>query len=83
MEIKVSLNEYADVSFIKKLLTQLKGVEKVETISGTEEIENSWEEIENSGDFKKIIQQSRNQIKNDEFVEHSQEVMDSIFNKVK
>ncbi len=41
----------------------------------------SWEEIENSDEFKKVIEQSRNQIKNGEYEEFSDELIDSIFNK--
>lgn len=77
MEIKISLDEYADVPFIKKLLSQIKGVKNVE-ISEDEEI-YSWEEIENSDEFKQLIEQSRNQIKNGEYEEFSDELIDSIF----
>jgi|GEM_PF-3270218 len=41
----------------------------------------SWEEIENSDEFKQLIEQSRNQIKNGEYEEFSDELIDSIFNK--
>lgn len=30
MEIKISLDEYADVPFIKKLLSQIKGITNIE-----------------------------------------------------
>ncbi len=30
MEIKISLDEYADVPFIKKLLSQIKGITSIE-----------------------------------------------------
>ena len=39
----------------------------------------SWEEIENSDEFKQLIEQSRNQIKNGEYEEFSDELIDSIF----
>jgi len=79
MEITVKLNENTDVSFFKKMLLQLKGVKSVEV---SEEDKNySWEEIESSEQFKKLIERSRNQIKNGEYVEYSQELMDSIFKK--
>ena len=64
MEIKISLDEYADVPFIKKLLSQIKGVKNVEI--SEDDKTYSWEEIENSDEFKQLIEQSRNQIKNTE-----------------
>lgn len=79
MEIKISLDEYADVPFIKKLLSQIKGVKNVEISEDNRTY--SWEEIENSDEFKQLIEQSRNQIKNGEYEEFSDELMDSIFNK--
>ena len=77
MEIKISLDEYADVPFIKKLLSQIKGVKNVEI--SEDDKTYSWEEIENSDEFKQLIEQSRNQIKNGEYVEFSDELIDSIF----
>jgi len=77
MEIKSSLDEYADVPFIKKLLSQIKGVKNVEI--SEDDKTYSWEEIENSDEFKQLIEQSRNQIKNGEYEEFSDELIDSIF----
>ena len=77
MEIKISLDEYADVPFIKKLLSQIKGVKNVEISEDDKTC--SWEEIENSDEFKQLIEQSRNQIKNGEYEEFSDELIDSIF----
>ena len=51
MEIKISLDEYADVPFIKKLLSQIKGVKNVEI--SEDDKTYSWEEIENSEEFLK------------------------------
>lgn len=79
MEIKISLNEYADVSFIKKLLSQIKDIKSIEI--SEDEKSYSWEEIENSDEFKKLIDQSRSEFKNGEYVEYSDELIDSIFNK--
>ena len=76
MEIKISLDEYADVPFIKKLLSQIKGVKNVEI--SEDDKTYSWEEIENSDEFKQLIEQSRNQIKNGEYEEFSDELIDSI-----
>ena len=77
MKIKISLDEYADVPFIKKLLSQIKGVKNVEI--SEDDKTYSWEEIENSDEFKQLIEQSRNQIKNGEYEEFSDELIDSIF----
>ena len=77
MEIRISLDEYADVPFIKKLLSQIKGVKNVEITEDDKTY--SWEEIENSDEFKQLIEQSRNQIKNGEYEEFSDELIDSIF----
>ncbi|AZA61010.1 hypothetical protein [Chryseobacterium indoltheticum] len=79
MEIKISLDEYADVPFIKKLLSQIKGINHIEISENDKTY--SWEEIENSEVFAKVIEQSRNQIKNGEYEEFSEELIDSIFNK--
>ena len=81
MEIKISVDEYADVPFIKKLLSQIKGVKNVEI--SEDDKTYSWEEIENSDEFKQLIEQSRNQIKNGEYEEFSDELIDSIFNTKK
>ena len=81
MEIKISLDEYADVPFIKKLLSQIKGVKNVEITEDDKTY--SWEEIENSDEFKQLIEQSQNQIKNGEYEEFSDELIDSIFNTKK
>ena len=81
MEIRISLDEYADVPFIKKLLSQIKGVKNVEI--SEDDKTYSWEEIENSDEFKQLIEQSRNQIKNGEYEEFSDELIDSIFNTKK
>lgn len=79
MEIKISLDEYADVPFIKKLLSQIKGINHIEISENDKTY--SWEEIESSEAFAKVIEQSRNQIKNGEYEEFSEELIDSIFNK--
>ncbi|KFF00167.1 hypothetical protein IX39_05775 [Chryseobacterium formosense] len=78
MEIRININEYADVSYIKKLLSKVKGVVSVET---DEDVTYSWSKIENSDEFKQLIEQSRNEIKNGEHEEFSQELIDSIFSK--
>ena len=79
MEIRISLNEYADIPFIKKLLSQIKGISEIELVK--DENNFSWEEIENSDDFKKIIMQSKQDFEEGKFVESSTELLDSIFQK--
>ena len=79
MEIRISLNEYADIPFIKKLLSQIKGISDIELVK--DENNFSWEEIENSDDFKKIIMQSKQDFEEGRFVESSTELLDSIFQK--
>ncbi|MGC4129896.1 MAG: hypothetical protein QM564_10205 [Bergeyella sp.] len=79
MEITIKLTEYADVPFIKKLLSQIKGIKDVE-ISG-EDKTYSWEEIESSEYFRKVLDKSFQQIKEGKYVEHSEELMDKIFGK--
>lgn len=79
MEIRITLEKYADISFIQKLLSQVKGVKNVEILQEGQRY--SWEEIENSDEFKHAIERSRKQIKNGEYVEHSPELLDSIFQK--
>ncbi|HBR12138.1 MAG TPA: hypothetical protein DD740_08015 [Chryseobacterium sp.] len=78
MELTVKLENDADISFIKKLLLQLKGVKSIDV---SEEKEYSWEEIESSEDFKKALDKSFQQIEEEKFVEHSEELMDKIFGK--
>lgn len=79
MEIRISLNEYADIPFIKKLLSQLKGVSDVELIKDDKVF--SWNEIEDSEEFKNVIEQSEKDFEEGRFVEYSKELLDSIFQK--
>jgi hypothetical protein len=77
MEIKISLDEYADVPFIKKLLSQIKGITNIE-VSGDDKT-YSWEEIENSEYFAKVMEQSENDYKNGKTQELTDEVLNEIF----
>ena len=79
MEIRISLNEYADIPFIKKLLSQIKGISEIELVNDNKNF--YWEEIENSDDFKKVIMQSEKDFEEGKFVESSAELLDSIFQK--
>lgn len=79
MEIKISLNEYADVAFIKKLLSQIKGINHIEIFEDDKTY--SWEEIESSAEFKSLIEQSRKDFDDGRFVEHSSQLIESIFRR--
>ena len=79
MELTIKLEDNADVSLLKKILNEIKGIKSVEI--SEEDKTYSWKEVEKSEDFKKVIEQSRNQIKNGEYEEFSDELIDSIFNK--
>ena len=79
MELTIQLEDNADISFIKKLLSQIKGIKSVDV--SEEDKTYSWDEIENSEYFGKLMEQSREQIKNGEYIEHSEELMNSIFRK--
>ena len=79
MELTIQLEDHVDLAFIKKLLTQIKGIKSVQV--SEEDKTYSWEEIENSEYFGKVMEQSREQIKKGEYIEHSEELMNSIFGK--
>lgn len=79
MEIKVSLDEYADVNFIKKLLFQLKGVINVEVEN--EGKSYSWNEIENSKSFSKVMEQSELDYQSGRHEELTDDLLDELFNK--
>ena len=46
MELTIQLEDNADISFIKKLLSQIKGIKSVDV--SEEDKTYSWDEIENS-----------------------------------
>ncbi|GAA5085568.1 hypothetical protein GCM10023210_06540 [Chryseobacterium ginsengisoli] len=79
MEIKISLDEYADVPFIKKLLSQIKGITNIEVSENDKTY--SWEEIENSEYFAKVMEQSENDYKNGKTQELTDDLLTEIFNK--
>lgn len=79
MEIRISLDEYADVPFIKKLLSQIKAVKNVEITEDDKTY--SWEEIENSEYFGKVMEQSENEYQNGNFQELTDDLLNEIFDK--
>jgi hypothetical protein len=79
MEIKISLDEYADVPFIKKLLSQIKGITNIEISENDKTY--SWEEIENSEYFAKVMEQSENDYKTGKTHELTDDLLNEIFNK--
>ncbi|PTT76778.1 MULTISPECIES: hypothetical protein [Chryseobacterium] len=79
MEIKISLDEYADVAFIKKLLSQIKGITHIEVSEDHKTY--SWEEIESSEYFAKVMEQSENDYKNGKTQELTDDLLNEIFHK--
>ncbi|GGP04243.1 hypothetical protein GCM10010992_15450 [Cloacibacterium rupense] len=75
MEIRISLNEYADIPFIKKLLSQIKGVSDIELIKDNEML--SDKENEEIKDL--LLEKSLEQSKNGEKVKYSKEILDETF----
>ena len=78
MEITLELDKSADIPFLKNALAKLKGIKNVHIKN--EEI-NSNDNIENYPEFRAKIEKSREQIKCGQYVEHSKELMESIFRK--
>jgi len=78
MEIKISLDEYADIPFIKKLLSQIKGINSIEISENDKTY--SWDEIENSEYFSKVMEQSENEFKNGK-TEELTDLLNEIFDK--
>lgn len=75
MEIRISLNEYADIPFIKKLLSQIKGVSDIELVNDDEMFSNKEnEEIKNL-----LMEKSLEQSINGEKVKYSKEILDKAF----
>ena len=75
MEIGISLNEYADIPFIKKLLSQIKGISEIELLKDNEVI--SDKENEEIKDL--LLEKSLEQSKNGEKVKYSKEILDKAF----
>ena len=75
MEIRISLNEYADIPFIKKLLSQIKGISEIELIKDNEVM--SDKENEEIKDL--LLEKSLEQSKNGEKVKYSKEILDKAF----
>ena len=79
MELTVKLENNADVSFIKKLLSQIKGVKNVEISEDGKTY--SWEEIESSEAFGKVMEQSENDYQNGNYQELTDDLLNEIFDK--
>ena len=75
MEIRISLNEYADIPFIKKLLSQIKGISEIELIKDNEVISDK----ENDEIKDLLLEKSLEQSKNGEKVKYSKEILDKAF----
>ena len=79
MELTIQLEDHADLAFIKKLLTQIKGIKSVQV--SEEDRTYSWEEIGNSEYFGKMMEQSERDYKNGNYQELTDDLIDKIFNK--
>lgn len=79
MELTVKLDHTADIPFLKQLLSQLSGIKSVEFSDGDKTY--SWDEIEGHELFKKVLEQSFQDVEEGRFVEHTPELMDKIFGK--
>ncbi len=77
MELTIRLEDNADVSFIKKLLSQLKGIKSIDV--SIEDKTYSWEEIEKSEYFRKVLEQSEEDYQNGKYQELTDELLDEIF----
>lgn len=75
MEIRISLNEYADIPFIKKLLSQIKGISDIEFIKDDE----IFSEKENEEIKDLLMEKSLDQSKNGEKVKYSKKILDKVF----
>lgn len=80
MEARITLNEYADISFLKKLLESLKGVSDFEIIKNSDE-EVSDKEYEEK--FLELLEKSSRQIDEGKGKEMTKEYLDEIFAKWK
>jgi cell division protein FtsX len=79
MEIKISLDQTADLVFIEKLLSQIKGISKIEFLNKDKKY--SWQELENSEDFRKVMEQSEDDYKKGNVTELTDDFLDEIFDK--
>lgn len=73
MELTVKLENDADVSFIKKLLLQLKDVKSVDIT------EDEMSDVDYDQKFDELLEKSKKQIEEGKFVEHSDELINSFF----
>lgn len=79
MEITIQLEDSVDISFLKKMLFQIKGIKSVEI--SEDDKTYSWEEIESSEVFAKVMKQSENEYKNGIYQELTDELLDKIFDR--
>lgn len=76
--IKLTLKEGADIAFLKKLFSSLKEISEVEILK-EEDKTYSWEEIECSEAFGRVMEQSGQDYKKGKFVELDEAVVDDLF----
>lgn len=76
--IKLTLREGADIAFLQKLFTSLKEISAVEILNDGEE-SAAWDEIEDSAEFRIVMEQSELEYGKGQFVELTDELSDDIF----
>ncbi len=75
MELKISLNESADVAFIKKLLTQIKGIKDFQIIN-----EEKIYVVQESDELKyQLLEKSMRQSDEKEKTLYTPDFLDQIF----
>ena len=79
MELTVQLEDNVDLTFLKKMLAQIKGVKSV-VVSKTNN-SYSWQEIEGFENFGKVMEQSENEFRNGNSEEITDDLLDEIFDK--
>lgn len=79
MELTIQLEENADPAFIRKLLTQIKGIKSFEV--SEDDKTYSWSEIESSEAFGKVMEQSDKEYKNGNYQELTDDLLDEIFDE--
>lgn len=78
MEARISLNEYADIPFLKKLLESLKGVSDFEIVKNSDE-EFSDEEYDKK--FDELLEKSLKQSQEGKVTPYSREILRNLIRK--
>lgn len=79
MELTVKLEDNADISLLKKILLQIKGIKSVDIAELGKKY--SWKETENHEDFGNVMEQSDNDYKEGKHQELIDDFLDKIFDE--